>query len=283
MMRWWLARYRQIASAWVMWRIVAFFGALLILWLPFGLLTYGLGALFGHSQATDTLAVVTLYGCFIGNAWIWGRWIHRWQRPFYTYGLVADGRFVGNLAIALPVGFSLVCLLFGAQVLLGWAESYPRPLAAIALEGLAVGLGVGLAEEVLFRGWLLAELQIGLPRSQAIFWSSVIFAIAHFIKPLPEILQTSPQFLGLVLLGMLLAAARHISLGSRFTSLGLPIGLHAGLVWGYYIVDVADLVVPSSQVPAWVTGIHGNPLSGVLGIGILACLTVLAGLRLRSK
>ena len=66
-------------------------------------------------------------------------------------------------------------------------------------------------------------------------------------------------------------------------SLGLPIGLHAGLVWGYYIVDVADLVTPAGTVPEWVTGIHGNPLSGALGVTLLSVLASLTWLKLRSE
>jgi hypothetical protein len=53
------------------------------------------------------------------------------------------------------------------------------------------------------------------------------------------------------------------------------VGLHGGLVWGYYLVDVADLLDVTGRVPAWVTGVGGNPLAGLLGMTLLGCLAVL--------
>ena len=276
--------YRRAVRGLVLWRILIFFVLLLVLWSPVALVTYGMGYLLGQTQLASTLALVALYICFIGNAWLWGRCGHGWQRPLLFYGLCFTRRFWGDVIVALFCGGGLVVLLFGAEVLLGWASFQPRPLLGIVLEGLAVGVGIGIAEELLFRGWLLTELQISLSRRSAILWSGLVFALAHFIKPLSEVLQTSPQFLGLFLLGIILASGRHISrLNRPFSSLGLSIGLHAGLVWGYYIVDVADLVVPSGRVPEWVTGIHGNPLSGALGVTILGCLAIVSCFKLRSE
>ncbi|ESA31982.1 abortive phage infection protein [Leptolyngbya sp. Heron Island J] len=282
-MRW--SRYcRQVAKVILPGRILIFFALLLLLWAPLAVPVYGVGVLWGLSNIASIVALVFLYSCFIGIAWFWGRWVHKWRQPWSHYGLLCRRQFVSDGCVALLVGFGLVVAMFGLQVLLGWASFYPRSLTGIALEGLLVGLAIGFAEELLFRGWLLAELKTSLPRYQAILWSSLIFAIAHFIKPLPEVLSTSPQFLGLLLLGLILGAGRYISrLKPTFASLALPMGLHAGLVWGYYIVDVGDLVIPSGRVPEWVTGIHGNPLSGALGVSILSCLTVLALFKLRSK
>ena len=277
---------RQVAAGVLPVRIITFFIALAILWLPWALLIYGLGALLGRSQVANALALTTLYSCFMCTAWLWGRWIHQLQRPFVAYGLILSRQFLEDALFALLFGFSLVASLYGVEVLLGWANFHPRILWAIVLEGLAVGVGIGLTEELLFRGWLLTELRTSLSHMGAIFWSSIIFALAHFIKPLPEVLQTSPQFLGLLMLGILLASGRYMNRLNhrRFNSLGLPIGLHAGLVWGYYIVDVADLVTPADQVPVWITGIHGNPLAGVFGVTILGLLiAAISFLKCRSE
>ncbi|MEM9808507.1 MAG: type II CAAX endopeptidase family protein [Cyanobacteria bacterium P01_D01_bin.56] len=254
-------------------------------WAPLALIVYAAGHLFSQVEAAGTVTLAVLYVCFIVNAWFWGRGVHGWPAPFGHYGLVFCNYFFKDTAIALILGVSLVAFLFGLEISLGWATLHTSSnLAAITLEGLAVGLGIGFAEEFLFRGWLLAELKTNLSRYSAIFWSGLIFAVAHFIKPIPEIVSTSPQFFGLLLLGLILGTGRYISRHqSRFVSLGLPIGLHAGLVWGYYIVDVADLITPSSTVPAWVTGIHGNPLSGALGVAILSVLAGFSWLKLRSK
>ena len=47
--------------------------------------------------------------------------------------------------------------------------------------------------------------------------------------------------------------------------MGLPIGLHGGLVWGNYIIEVGKLIKYSGAAPQWVTGVNNNPLAGVMG------------------
>ena len=139
-------------------------------------------------------------------------------------------------------------------------------------------MAVGWAEELLFRGWLLRELEQGSSATTALVGTSLIFALAHFIKPLDVILATLPQFFGLLLLGLILGWARRTSVlggnGGTTTSLGLPIGLHSGLVWGYYILSVGDLLAPTAAVPDWVTGRDGNPMAGMLGVILLGGLAM---------
>ena len=55
--------------------------------------------------------------------------------------------------------------------------------------------------------------------------------------------------------------------------LGISIGIRAGLVWGYYIVNVGQLIEYTNQVPVWVKGINGNPIAGVMGLVFLSGLT----------
>jgi hypothetical protein len=54
--------------------------------------------------------------------------------------------------------------------------------------------------------------------------------------------------------------------------LGLTIGLHGGLVWGYYIIIVGGLIEYSGQVADWVTGVNSNPLQGVMGVLFMSIL-----------
>jgi LPXTG-motif cell wall-anchored protein len=49
-------------------------------------------------------------------------------------------------------------------------------------------------------------------------------------------------------------------------------GLHAGLVWGYYILNVGQLVQYSNQVSPWITGVDRNPIAGVMGLLFLGTL-----------
>jgi uncharacterized protein len=46
-------------------------------------------------------------------------------------------------------------------------------------------------------------------------------------------------------------------------------------VWAYYIVNVGNMVKYTGRVSDWITGINGNPISGLLGLiflGVLAAL-----------
>jgi membrane protease YdiL (CAAX protease family) len=139
-----------------------------------------------------------------------------------------------------------------------------------------VSLGIGFAEELLFRGWLLDELQRDYRPKTALWVDAAIYAGLHFIKPLSELIRTFITFPALLLLGITLVLAKRArgSWEGNFWRgrLGLPIGLHGGLVWGYYIINVGQLIDYPNQVPEWVTGIDRNPLAGFMGLLFLSAL-----------
>ena len=157
------------------------------------------------------------------------------------------------------------------QAGLGWVTWTLDPNATqvrVVLEGFLVAVGVALGEELVFRGWLLDELERDYAPSTALWASSLTFAVLHFIRPFAEIVRTFPQFPGLVGLGLLLVWAKRSSQGI----LGISIGLHAGLVWGFYMVNVGGWVEYTGTVSAWWSGVDQNPLAGGLGLGFLAIL-----------
>ena len=45
-------------------------------------------------------------------------------------------------------------------------------------------------------------------------------------------------------------------------------------MWGYYIVNVGNLINYTDKVPNWITGIDGNPIAGILGLSFLAVLAL---------
>lgn len=247
-------------------RLGVFLVMLAGLWLPF------VGVVHWWLADPNTISIIVMAILFIeffGLLYWWGKQVHQWQRPFYRYGLHltrangVDG--LRGLAIAS------ICLmgLFGLEGALGWLTWNPVTLMTLrfAVEGLAIALGVGIGEELIFRGWLLTELQQDYRPALCLWINSLTFAILHFIRPLEVILQTFPQFFGLWLLGMILVWATW-----QRGRLGLPIGTHAGLVWGYYIINVGNLVDYTGRVPTWVTGLDGNPLAGVMGLLTLAIM-----------
>ena len=118
---------------------------------------------------------------------------------------------------------------------------------------------------------MLAELQRDYSPRVALWTDAIVFAVLHFIKPLEAIIQTLPQFPALVVLGLTQVWGKRWRRGR----LGLPIGLHGGLVWGYYIINVGQLIKYSGKVPDWVTGVNNNPLQGVMGVLLMSILALL--------
>lgn len=260
---------RRIATYAAPQRLGCFVLALAVLWLPFAIPLH-LALQFDPNLAS--IVVMALLGLeFIALLSVWGRRVQGYRSSFGHYGLVATGQNGREFAVGLGVGVGFVFALFGAIAILGWATWQPSPnLWRWVLEGSLTAVGVGLGEELCFRGWLLDELERDYRPAIALSLNSLVFAILHFIKPWSEILRTFPQFPGLVLLGCLLVWARRTS---RYR-LGRAIGLHAGLVWGYYIINVGDLIAFTGVVPDWVTGVDRNPLAGLVGIGFLGVLAI---------
>ncbi|MFM7615831.1 MAG: type II CAAX prenyl endopeptidase Rce1 family protein, partial [Synechococcales cyanobacterium] len=128
---------------------------------------------------------------------------------------------------------------------------------------------------LLFRGWLLDELNRDYDPRLSTAINAILFAVAHFIRPISAIVSTLPQFPALVLLGLTQVWGKHKKRGR----LGLPMGLHGGLVWGYYIINVGGLVQPSGVVPDWVTGVNNNPFQGIVGMLGMALLAYQMRLR----
>jgi hypothetical protein len=112
---------------------------------------------------------------------------------------------------------------------------------------------------------------------------ATIFALVHGLRP---------QFPSIFLLAVTLILAKRscadsgsvaISEGNEWRyqtlktpreRLGLPMGLHAGLVWAYYIVTVGSLVTYAPHVPEWLTGFDRNPLAGAIGFLFLSALAL---------
>ncbi|MDB9527550.1 type II CAAX endopeptidase family protein [Oscillatoria sp. CS-180] len=238
--------------------------------------------------ATDGKSVIwtpiLLFLVFIAVLPSWMRWIHQCFTPWRVVGMQAKRIWLKGWLVSFIIGALGVLILYGLQMALGWGV-WVSPVASNLLpncvEGLLVGMGVGLVEELIFRGWLLFEIEKDFSTEAALVINAGIFAIAHYIRPLSVILATWPQFVGLFLLGMALVWARRIPTKhnqqfSPVTTLGPAAGLHGGLVFAYYQFDVNDLVVSTHRVPAWLTGIDDNPLAGLLGLALLTAIAYAA-------
>ncbi|NJN20902.1 MAG: CPBP family intramembrane metalloprotease [Leptolyngbya sp. RL_3_1] len=161
----------------------------------------------GHSVI---LAPVSLVGAFTVLLQIWTRYVHHLTQPWRILGFWGGLRWWRTWASGFAIGAAGVALLYGLQLAWRWADLTPNSLnGRIALEGLLIALLVGIAEELIFRGWLLFELDQDYSPTLALWINAGLFALAHYIRPLSAIIETWPQFLGLWLLGMTLVWARR--------------------------------------------------------------------------
>ncbi|MBD6617551.1 CPBP family intramembrane metalloprotease [Komarekiella sp. 'clone 1'] len=250
-------------------RLGCFIVILLLLWLPLAAPIY---LLVRDSNLVSILTIVLLYVQFIVLLKLWSRYIYKQPQILRHYGLEFTRINGVDLLRGLAMGLINILILFGIQGFLGWLV-WQQPkvfLLKVILEGLIVGLGIGFAEELLFRGWLLNELEQDYSPPVALWTDALAFAALHFIKPLEAIINTLPQFPALVVLGLTQVWGKRWRRGR----LGLPIGLHGGFVWGYYIINVGELTKYSGKVPDWVTGVNNNPLQGLMGVLLMSVLAL---------
>ena len=250
------------------WRILCFLLALAVVWSPLAIILSS--ALAADPNQVTIATMGWLFVCFLGLQKLWAKYLYGESRPFENYGLANNRLSWLTLLKGLALGFCFCWGLFLTQALFGWVEiSSGDPfLMRIVLEGLLSALGIALAEELVFRGWVLWELERDYSQNNALKISTLLFAVAHFLKPLAEIARTAITFPALLLLGITLVWAKR-KFHSQLTA---AIGIHGGLVWGYYILNVGGLISYSDRVPDWITGIDGNPIAGVLGLVFMSVL-----------
>ena len=260
-------------------RMISFLLVLVGLWSP------GLASIYlvmGQTQNLEDPGIKNLLSIltmgllaieFIALLPWWGRKVYQHRNLYARYGLAFTRQNGLLLLKGLAIGSCFAFALFVTQGLFGWLtwQSPRLPIFQLVLEGAATALGTALAEGLLFRGWLLDELDRDYFPKISLVVGAGVFAAAHFLKPIQAIVESLSQFPGLYLLGIALIIAKR----QNRNLLGMSIGLHAGMVWAYYIIHVGNVVKYSGRVSELVTGIYGNPLSGVLGLIFLSILILL--------
>ena len=190
-------------------------------------------------------------------------WAAAWVQnvPFSSYGLSGSLNDFRSLSWGLALGTIGLIVLFGVQTLLGWIEwrlENWQPLRSVLVPTLFLGLWIGITEELIFRGFVLGQLEhYGLWRGAIV--SSLIFALLHLVW---EGSENIPQLPGLWLMGMVLCLAR----GVDHNHIGLAWGLHAGWVFGMASLDSANLISYTGRTSHWLTGLKEKPLAGAMGL-----------------
>ena len=210
-------------------------------------------------------------------SWVRQRWTCR--HPWLSLGLRSSRGTPSSsrsLIAGLLPALGLLSLITLPLLLGSWGRWLGELSAGDAFNALALCFGVGLAEELLFRGWLWGELaQFTGPRT-AFVTQAVIFSLVHTRFNL-GVLPMLGLLVGLTLLGLVLAAQRRLNEGSLWGC----VGLHGGLVGGWFALQ-GGLLQISPSAPQWLIGpggAHPNPLGGLVGI---AALSVLLGRQLTA-
>ncbi|MBF2050886.1 MAG: CPBP family intramembrane metalloprotease [Elainella sp. C42_A2020_010] len=247
--------------------ITSFFAIWLGLWLPFAIPS----AIklnwrpFQPSTAAQKLPLLaSLY--LLAPLVLWGFcWVE--GTSFTTYGMSLAKSQLAAVGWGFAIGSASLALLFAVQYGLGWLDQSPTSEAEPQVDlgvywqvllMLGLALWIGWTEELIFRGFLQNQLQRDLPVWLATAVASGIFALLHGVWEGKSVL---PQLPGLWLMGMVLVLARWVDSGN----LGLAWGLHAGWVWVIASLDALS-IHSNSKAPAWLTGLAGKPLAGILGL-----------------
>lgn len=202
--------------------------------------------------------------------------VRRWSAKIPTgvgfgiYGLTWDAPLGRGLGLGLLLAIAGVGLWLGVQVWLGWSRWQRKPLSrsgglSLIAVGL-LGLAVGLVEELVFRGFLPLALSVDLSLDGrmwlAVAIANCLFALLHLFW---EGQENVPQLPGLLVMGLVLSGACWATGGN----LGLAWGLHAGWIVAIASLETLGTLEPTGRVPAWVTGLEGKPLAGLLGLMLM--------------
>lgn len=208
------------------------------------------------------------------------RWVDR--RTVADLGLGLDREWWVDLGFGLALGAGLMTGVFLVTLAAGWVRvdgflvvsglpwGFAAGFAALALQYVAVGV----AEELIMRGYLLKNLAEGaagyVSRRAAVGFavalSSLVFGAAHLQNPNATLVST----LGISLAGVFLATG-YVLTGD----LAIPIGVHVtwnlfqGGVFGFSVSgrgDTVSVIAITESGPEAVTGGAFGPEAGLLGV-----------------
>lgn len=248
-------------------QIAVFFLVWILLWLPIAIPL----AVVLKWQPTKPITptqklplLMTLYG--IAPLVLWGLLTIQ-DQSFSVYGLPWKPHVLVSFGLGWLGGVVGLALMFALMGILGWVRwqaakqsaflTFPELISLLSI--LLLGIGVGLIEELIFRGFLIYQLRSTLSLGGAAGIASLVFAVLHLVW---EGQQNIPQLPGLWLMGMVLALACWVDGGE----LGLAWGLHAGWIWTIASLDTTQRLTYTHRVPTWITGVGNHPLAGVMGL-----------------
>ena len=229
---------------------------------------------------TDQLSLTGTVLSFVMFLLVMPRWAAlRWSKsqPWAALGIYgANPQEQPAPAAALLKGLLIAAgllMVITSVVLIDGSGNWRGEVDATQLtNAVLLCLGVGFAEELIFRSWLWTELQEMIGSRRAAWAQAGIFSLVHTRFNL-GLGAMGGLLIGLFLLGMVLARQRQSDRGSLWGC----IGLHGGLVAGWFLLQ-NGLLQLSPNAPPWLVGPGGhspNPLGGLIGILSLLILLLI--------
>ncbi len=213
-------------------------------------------------------------------------------RSVQEFGLARNPHRVRDLVVGLLMAL-LPVILLGAGYIYFEVYGLKKELNFAPLFRIVLTAGfVAVVEEWLFRGVILGLAVRAFGKLAAALSVSLIFAGVHFIKPgaspdeavgwesgfgqiarvfdsAPPFAQLALGFFSLFVAGLILALA-----ALRTRSLWLPIGLHAGWIFGQQALQLLAKfrIKPADELLPWV---GPNVVSGAVPVGLVPVFVLL--------
>ena len=200
------------------------------------------------------------------------KWFHiRWgfNNAWTLLGISnneGNGKFIFYFIRGFLLSTILISLILFPIITAQWGTWVGRISIEIIVNAIFLIIGIGFAEELIFRGWLLEEFKKQFGLKKAIILQASLFSIVHIGFDLP-FWQMISILTGLFLLGILLSLIRLKDKNSLWGC----IGLHGGLVGLWFITNNGFLEI-SKNSPKWLVGpgiLNTNPLGGLYGISLI--------------
>ena len=204
--------------------------------------------------------------------WFYVRW--NVSSTWRLLGITKNKLFINFIHFSQGILFSLVLIILILVPLLqknyiSWIGEF-SPI--ILLNSIVLGLGVGFAEEIIFRGWLLEELKFEYGTKISIALQAIVFSFVHNLSN--EIFWNIIGLrLGFILLGIFLSLVRIRDKGSLWNC----IGIHGGLVAIWFFIN-NGLIGFKEKTPSFLSGPFTqnipNPIGSFSAILILFLLCI---------
>ena len=227
--------------------------------------------LFKRDISSNSLSIIgtsITFILFLGILPTWGK--IRWKTNDLWLSLGLDFK---NKSTALKNFFRgfifsifLLIILFIFFLLCGWIDRIEYVRLDEILNAVLLIFSIVLAEEIIFRGWLMEEMVLLYGFRRGLIFQSAIFSFAHYRADI-GFLALIPFFTGLFLFGIVLTLRRIFDKGSLWGC----VGIHGGLVGLWYLFD-SGMVSFSINTPYFLLGPSRNmvnPIGSVVGIIIL--------------